>query len=555
MQHNQKCQNRESGVSEVIGAVLLIALVVTAVAIVGVGLLSQPLPKQIPALESVISTSGNIVQITHNGGDTMQKGDFVILVDGVDKTSLFNKDGALTWQSWSPGESLTVPYTNPNSVRIVYTGAGASATLSSANFGEFGVSTTTPTPVPTTTPVPPAPVTAGFTGSPTSGVRPLAVQFTDASTGPVTSRSWTFGDGNTSTVQSPLYTYPDVGTYSVGLTVSNGTGTNTLTRTNYIAVTVPAPAPVTAGFTGTPTSGVRPLAVQFTDASTGPVTSRSWTFGDGNTSTVQSPLYTYPNAGTYSVGLTVSNGSGTNTLTRTNYIAVTVPAPAPVTAGFTGTPTSGVRPLAVQFTDSSTGPVTSRSWTFGDGNTSTVQSPLYTYPSAGTYSVSLTVSNGTGTNTLTRTNYITANLPPAQTIFSDNFDSAFSGWTTSGTTNWYTGSPKSGTHSIQFLDNGMISRTVSTSGYDTISVSFALAGNSLEGAEAVQGQWSPDGSSWNTMGEITNGVLEDNTLHAFTFSVPSGGNNNPTFAIRFRLIGTGNDRGYVDNIVVTGIPL
>jgi flagellin-like protein len=152
MQHNQKCQNHESGVSEVIGAVLLIALVVTAVAIVGVGLLSQPLPKQIPALESVISTSGSIVQITHNGGDTLQKGDFVVLVDGVDKTSLFNKDGALTWQSWSPGESLTVPYTNPNSVRIVYTGAGASATLSSANFGEFGV----PTSVPTTT-IPPTP--------------------------------------------------------------------------------------------------------------------------------------------------------------------------------------------------------------------------------------------------------------------------------------------------------------------------------------------------------------------------------------------------------------
>ena len=315
MQHKKNYTNSESGVSEVIGAVLLIALVVAAVAIVGVGLLSQPLPKQIPALEAIISSFGDTIQIFHNGGDPLQKEDVMILVDDQDKTENFFKGANL----WSLGDLLT--YTspdsrNPENVKIVYTGAGASAILSSANFGKIGI-------VPTITPAPPAPVAAAFTGTPTSGVKPLGVQFIDASTGPVTSRSWTFGDGNTSTVQSPQHTYPNAGTYSVSLTVSNGTGTNTLARTNYITVTVPGPAPVTAGFTGTPTSGVKPLGVQFTDASTGPVTSRSWTFGDGNTSTVQSPLHTYPNAGTYSVSLTVSNGTGTNTLTRTNYIQVT----------------------------------------------------------------------------------------------------------------------------------------------------------------------------------------------------------------------------------------
>ena len=229
MQHEKNCKNRESGVSEIIGAVLLIALVVTAVAIVGVGLLSQPLPKQIPALDAVISTSGNTIQITHNGGDPVQKENLMILVDGQDKTENFFKGADL----WSLGDSLTftpLNSQNPDNVKIVYTGAGASAILSSANFGESGI-------VPTITPTYPAPVTAGFTGTPTVGVRPLGVQFTDVSTGPVTSRFWTFGYGNTSTVQNPLHTYPNAGTYSVSLTVSNGTGTNTLTRTNYIKVT------------------------------------------------------------------------------------------------------------------------------------------------------------------------------------------------------------------------------------------------------------------------------------------------------------------------------
>lgn len=230
--------------------------------------------------------------------------------------------------------------------------------------------------------------------------------------------------------------------------------------------------------------------------------------------------------------------------------------PAPV-ANFTGTPTSGMRPLMVAFTDTSTDSPTSWLWTFGDGDTTnnTQQNPLHSYANAGTYTVSLTATNAGGSGSLTRTNYITVNLPPAQTIFSDNFETAFSGWTTSGTANWYTGSPRYGTHSIQFRDDGQISRTVSTSGYETMIVSFALAGNSIEGSEAVLAQWSPDGSSWNTMGQITNGVLEDNQLHVFTFSVPAGGNNNPSFALRFILIGTGNDRGYVDNVVLTGIPL
>jgi len=86
-------------------------------------------------------------------------------------------------------------------------------------------------------------------------------------------------------------------------------------------------------------------------------------------------------------------------------------AAAPPVAGFTGAPTSGTIPLAVSFTDASTGSITSRSWTFGDGGTSTAVSPSHTYTAAGTYTVSLTVTGPGGSNTLTRTNYITATAP------------------------------------------------------------------------------------------------------------------------------------------------
>ena len=323
---------------------------------------------------------------------------------------------------------------------------------------------------------PPAPV-ASFTGTPTSGVAPLAVNFTDTSTNGPTSWAWTFGDGGTSTAQNPSHTYASAGTYSVGLTASNAGGSNTATRNNYISVTSPVPPP-TAAFSGTPTSGVAPLAVNFTDASTNSPTSWAWTFGDGGTSTAQNPSHTYASAGTYTVALTATNAGGSNTLTKTTYITVTAPPPV---ASFTGTPTSGVAPLAVAFSDTSTGSPTSWSWTFGDGGTSTSRNPSHTYASAGTYTVSLTASNAGGSSTATRTDYITANPPPAPVA-------NFSGTPTSGTvpftvnfTDTSTNNPTS--WSWNFGDNGTStaqnpSHTYTAAGTYTVALTATNIGGS-----------------------------------------------------------------------------
>lgn len=63
--------------------------------------------------------------------------------------------------------------------------------------------------------------------------------------------------------------------------------------------------------------------------------------------------------------------------------------------------------LSVQFTDGSSGIITSWAWDFGfkDNTNSEVvspqQNPLITFPANGVYQVSLTVTNGSGTNTFT----------------------------------------------------------------------------------------------------------------------------------------------------------
>lgn len=149
-----------------------------------------------------------------------------------------------------------------------------------------------------------------------------------------------------------------------------------------------------ASFTNTASN----LTVNFTDTSTdsdGSIASRSWNFGDGSTSTAANPAKTYSAAGTYNVVLTVTdNSGGTATISKAVTVKSSTTNVLPV-ANFT----SGVTNLTAYFTDTSTdsdGTIASRLWTFGDGTTSTLSNPAKTYATAGTYTVSLTVTDNQG---------------------------------------------------------------------------------------------------------------------------------------------------------------
>lgn len=165
---------------------------------------------------------------------------------------------------------------------------------------------------------------AAFVGTPTSGTDPLTVQFTDQSTNGPTSFAWDFdNDGVTdSTQQDPTHTY-SVGVYGVKLTVTNGAGSTSLTKLAYIGVSSP---PVVVDFTATPMSGPVTLNVQFTDTSTGAPTAWAWDFDNNGTtdSTLQNPTHAYAAAGTYSVKLTVTYGTGPASKLVPNMITVTV---------------------------------------------------------------------------------------------------------------------------------------------------------------------------------------------------------------------------------------
>jgi PKD repeat protein len=156
-------------------------------------------------------------------------------------------------------------------------------------------------------------------------------------------------------------------------------------------------API-ADFSATPLSGTTPLTVTFTDTSLRDPNGWTWDFGDGFSSEEQNPTHIYDEIGTYTVGLIASNALGTDSLTRSSYVVVSEPM-APQ-AHFSASTTSGVAPLTVTFTDQSTYSPTTWLWDFGDGSTSEEQNPTHIYTLPGVYTVTLTVGNDLGSDTL-----------------------------------------------------------------------------------------------------------------------------------------------------------
>lgn len=101
------------------------------------------------------------------------------------------------------------------------------------------------------------------------------------------------------------------------------------------------------------------------------------------------------------------SGTGTCIVTMTGDQTVTaVFAILPPVADFSGSVFSGTAPLAVNFSDLSTNNPTGWAWDFGTSGTSSVKDPLHTFRTAGTYSVTLTSSNASGSDFETKTDYI-----------------------------------------------------------------------------------------------------------------------------------------------------
>ena len=100
----------------------------------------------------------------------------------------------------------------------------------------------------------------------------------------------------------------------------------------------------------------------------------------------------------------------------------------PLTASFTANTTGGLVPLTVQFNDTSSGYPVTWNWSFGDKTANvTTQNVTHIFQASGTYSVELTVIDGSQVSTASRQIQVTA---PNTTLYGP--ETAWSDWGKSG---------------------------------------------------------------------------------------------------------------------------
>src|SRR5258705_479130 len=219
-------------------------------------------------------------------------------------------------------------------------------------------------------------------------------------------------------------------------------------------------------------SGTNPFSVDFRDTSGGSPTAWAWDFNGDLIidSTSQDIVHVFSAAGTYVVTLTASNQYGFTSTSQ----GVTVVNPT--TVDFTMSAATGNGPLADTFTSTSSSGGTNYAWTFGTGQGSASGASLtttsHTYNTAGTFTVTLTVTFPSGPVSLSKTVTVGATLCTVPKLYKDLIfagvkrNQAQNAWNAAGFTGSVTDGPgaPSGNYTILSQSQTYPSSVVCSSG-------------------------------------------------------------------------------------------
>ncbi len=250
----------------------------------------------------------------------------------------------------------------------------------------------------------------------------LTIRFQAVGTNPTTLRARAWAKGSAEPSGWPAATSDSV----AALQVAGAVGafaylSRTATTTPLTVALSDLTARPTAGSTTQPpTASVATSCTGLTcsadgTASTDPdgtIRSYAWDFGDGATAATATASHTYAAGGTYPVLLSVVDDAGASAA-RSRLVTVAASNGQPPVAAFTATPTYLTASFDPSGSSDPDGSITGYAWTFGDGATSIAAAPSHTYALAGTYGVTLTVTDDQGL-TGTTSGSVTVTQPPDQ---------------------------------------------------------------------------------------------------------------------------------------------
>ncbi|MBL0139107.1 MAG: PKD domain-containing protein [Bacteroidetes bacterium] len=418
-----------------------------------------------------------------------------------------------TW-TWSSPAATNSPQSSSSPQPLCFTASGTypiTLTVSNSNGSNSVTQNVNVT-------VQPSPQVR-FTATDSVLCRGECTGFTNLTSGSISSSSWVFQGGNpsSSSVQNPASVcYANAGNYAVTLTVTNGNCSSSASISNYVQVN---------------TATVPVVTINGNILSSSTAQSYQWySVQNGMIAGANQVTYSVTQPGDYYVVITDANGC-TAQSANTNMAA-------PVAAFSLGTPGQSCDTTCVSVNNLSSGNPSQWSWSCPgaiNASQSGTTPASFCFTSAGTYTVTLTVSNAIGSSSVSHPVSITMLPSPSVSFTASNdvicsgtcidFTNLSSGTITTSSWTFQGGNPASsnltnpnsicyqnaGDYSVTLtVSNGSCSASQTISNYISVVTpvipTISVNGSVFTSSPAISYQWYT----------VQNGLISGATQNTFT---------------------------------------
>jgi YVTN family beta-propeller protein len=206
---------------------------------------------------------------------------------------------------------------------------------------------------------------------------------------------WSLGDGSVASGAEASHTYVSPGTYIVNTQVRDASGASV--NSSSLVTVVPRPTVSIAASPGLGTDVDRPISFYGNVSGGAGGSGGNWSFGDGTNAFGSVVTHAWTSDGSYNVTFRFVDSLGVAANSSVE-VLVNPPLTATFVTGKLSATTSGYTGTLIPFTAVVSGGTWPYAvlWSFGDGSNASGQGVMHAYAAAGTYSVSVVLSDAAG---------------------------------------------------------------------------------------------------------------------------------------------------------------